>query len=159
TCLAPRSDAPVLLPAHLDLLSQTSLTPYPEPDIALFLHGKDRGVPEVRVLWRADLDPETTKSWVETIALCPPLSTESVSVPLYRLRDCLAEREQHDTTSDAEGESKPDTAKEAAGYRIRPCLAWRGRDGSSVSTRADEIFPGDVVVLPAAYGLAGIAQT
>jgi CRISPR-associated endonuclease/helicase Cas3 len=91
-CLAPRPDAPVLLPAHLDLLSQTAPTPHPEPDISRFLHGKDRGVPEVRVLWRADLDPDITALWVETIALCPPQSTESVSVPLYRLRRSPSEQ-------------------------------------------------------------------
>ena len=63
-----------------------------------------------------------------------------------------------DTTGDAEGGRKPDTATEA-GYHIRPCLTWRGRDRSSVAMYADEIFPGAVVVLPAAYGLTGIAQT
>jgi CRISPR-associated endonuclease/helicase Cas3 len=158
-CLAPRPDAPVLLPAHLDLLSQTAPTPHPEPDISLFLHGKDRGVPEVRVLWRADLDPEITESWVETIALCPPLSTESVSVPLYRLRGWLAERAEPDTTGDVEGEEKPDAATEPVYDHIRPCLPWRGADRSTVTTAAEAIFPGDVVVLPAAYGLTGIAQT
>jgi CRISPR-associated endonuclease/helicase Cas3 len=158
-CIAPRPDAPVLLPAHLDLLCQTAPIPHPEPNISLFLHGKDRGVPEVRVLWRADLDPKLTESWAETIALCPPLSTESVSVPLYRLKRWLAERAEPDTAGDVEGEEKPDAATEPVYDRIRPCLPWRGADRSTVTTTAEAILPGDVVVIPAAYGSAGIAQT
>jgi CRISPR-associated endonuclease/helicase Cas3 len=158
-CLAPQPDAPVLLPAHLDLLSQTAPTPLPEPDISLFLHGKDRGISEVRVVWRADLDLEATELWVETIALCPPLSMEAVSVPLYRLRRWLAGRAEPDIAGDVEGGEKPDTAIEYDRDHIRPCLPWRGCDRSAVAVSADEIFPGDVVVVPAAYGLAGLAQT
>jgi hypothetical protein len=158
-CLAPRPNAPVLLPAHLDLLCQTAPRPHPEPDISLFLHGKDRGAPEVRVLWRADLDPDATESWLETIALCPPLSTESVAVPLHRARRWLAESAELDTAGDVEGAEKPDTAKQDSRDRIRPCLLWRGRDRSKIAAVADAIFPGDVVVLPADYGLAGLAQT
>src|SRR5690606_16700655 len=55
--LAPAGEAPVLLPAHLDVLCQTAPAPAPEPDVQPFLHGKDRSVPEVQVVWRADLDP------------------------------------------------------------------------------------------------------
>ena len=71
-CLAPRPDAPVLLPAHLDLLCQTAPAPAVEPDISLFLHGKERGVPEVRVAWRADFSTDNRQAWKEMAALCPP---------------------------------------------------------------------------------------
>lgn len=158
-CLAPRPDAPVLLPAHLDLLSQTAPTPHPNPDVSLLLHGKDRGVPEVRVLWRADLTLKHPESWVETVALCPPLSTESVSVPLYRLRRWLAEQMEIDTQGDVEGGKKSEANNEDSSQRIRPCLTWRGRDRSRIVRAANGIFPGDVVVLPTAYGLTGLAQT
>jgi len=158
-CLAPRPDAPVLLPAHLDLLCQTAPTPHPNPDVSLFLHGKDRGMPEVRILWRADLTLKHPESWVETVALCPPLSTESVSVPLYRLRRWLAEQIEIDTTGDVEGGEKSEADNEDSSQRIRACLPWRGRDRSRVVRAANGIFPGDVVVLPAAYGLTGLTQT
>jgi CRISPR-associated endonuclease/helicase Cas3 len=36
---------------------------------------------------------------------------------------------------------------------------WRGRDRSAVAHSADEIAPGDVVVLPAAYGISGLGQS
>jgi len=82
SCLAPSPAAPALLPAHLDLLCQTAPVPHPEPDVQLFLHGKDRGAPEVRVLWRADLDPgEDDRTWLETVALCPPASGEMLAAP------------------------------------------------------------------------------
>jgi CRISPR-associated endonuclease/helicase Cas3 len=158
-CLAPRPDAPVLLPAHLDLLCQTEPTPHPNPDVSLFLHGKDRGVPEVRVLWRADLVLKHPESWVETIAICPPISTESVSVPLYRLRRWLAEQFDADTAGDVEGGQKSEADDKDSGQRIRACLPWRGRDRSRIVRSSNGIFPGDVVVLPAAYGLTGLAQT
>jgi CRISPR-associated endonuclease/helicase Cas3 len=163
-CLAPHPNAPVLLPAHLDLLCQTSPIPHPEPDIALFLHGKDRGAPEVRVLWRGDLSPDATEWWLEIVALCPPQTTESVAVPLHRLRRWLVDEagvdlDGLDMDGDVEGGGQPDLEEESGGNRIRPCIAWRGRDRSRLIRAASDLWPGDVIVLPSAYGLAGLAQT
>ena len=156
-CLAVGSDAPVLLPAHLDLLCQTSPFPHPEPDISLFLHGNEQHDAEVRVLWRGDLAPDETDPWLETVALCPPLSTETVSVPLHHLRRWLAENAADDDSGDvegatiSEGQSKP--------RNMRPCVAWRGRDRSRIARNTSELSPDDFIVLPAAYGLGELAQT
>jgi CRISPR-associated endonuclease/helicase Cas3 len=153
--LAPAPDAPVLLPAHLDLLSQTAPPPHPEPDVSLYLHGK-RGPPEVAVVWRADLAEDDTGAWVETVALCPPVSGEMLQAPLWRVRAWLAQRPVSDESADVEGTSgQPEEEQEG---RIRPCLLWRGRERSRVATRADAIGPGDVVVVPASYGIAGLGQ-
>ena len=70
--LAPSPDAPILLPAHLDLLCQTSPLPHPNPDIGIFLHGKGRSAAEVRVAFRCDLDPERPQDWAEIVSLCRP---------------------------------------------------------------------------------------
>ena len=164
-CLAPRDEAPVLLPAHLDLLCQTAPAPAVEPDISLFLHGKERGVPEVRIVWRADLPAGKQSEWGEIIALCPPVSGEMLSVPIYRLRAWLAEEtSEDDETSDVEGAvMASDSADDAQGVNnrnntIRPALVWRGRDNSRVADRASAIKPNDVIIVPAAYGMPEAGQ-
>ncbi|MCP5550140.1 MAG: type I-U CRISPR-associated helicase/endonuclease Cas3 [Akkermansiaceae bacterium] len=152
--LAPKAEAPMLLPAHLDLLCQTSPTPHPEPDISLFLHGKERGAPEVRVLWRADLAEDCEDDWAEIVALCPPNSLEMLSVPLYRLRNWLGKSASVDDGSDVEGvDASPDRKGSC-----RPVLCWRGRDKSGLAKKLGQIRPGDTIVIPARYGMDGLAQ-
>lgn len=153
--LAPAPDAPVLLPAHLDLFCQTSPAPEPEPDVQLYLHGKGRGAPEVRVVWRADLGPGDARTWVEVVALCPPVGGEMLSVPLYRLRAFLA-GEPGEDTSDVEG--VPETPGNGA-PRSKPFLLWRGRDRSRVLRNPRLIASNDVVVLPASYGIEPLGQS
>ncbi len=173
--LAPTADAPILLPAHLDLLCQTAPRPVPEPDVSLFLHGKERGAPEVRVLWRADL-PETVpsepireneESWLETLSLLPPTSPEMLSVPLYRLRHWLTE-DHAEKADDSDVEGLPEEWALEKGKMPRHharsafCL-WRGRDRfgerrSLVTCDVRAIRPGDIVVLPAELGIIGLGQ-
>jgi CRISPR-associated endonuclease/helicase Cas3 len=152
--LAPSPDAPTLLPAHLDLLTQTAPVPHPEPDISLYLHGKP-AAPEVSVVWRCDLPVEDTQTWLETIALCPPVSAEMLQAPVWRLRTWLAGRVEADDSPDIEGAGRAHGPGEG---RARPFLLWRGRDRSRVATDPEEIRPGDVVVVPAGYGIDGLGQ-
>ncbi len=150
----PVESAPALLPAHLDLLCQTAPAPHPEPDISLYLHGRP-SPPDVFVVWRCDLAPHDTTTWVETVALCPPVTGEMLQVPLWRLRRWLAERAGADNAADVEGVGE---TQEDEDGRVRPCVLWRGRDMSVVTTAAAEIAPRDVVVVPASYGIAGLGQ-
>lgn len=153
--LAPTVNAPILLPAHLDLLCETSPTPRPEPDVSLYLHGT-HGPPEARVVWRCDLSPQNIPTWLETVALCPPASGEMLSVPLWRLRTWLAQAGAADDWADIEGVS---VGAEETSRSLRPCLLWRGRDRSRVANSADDIAPGEVVIVPAAYGIEGLGQS
>lgn len=153
--LAPTVDAPILLPAHLDLLCETSPTPRPEPDVSLYLHGR-HGPPEVRVVWRCDLSPDNVRAWIETVALCPPASGEMLSVPLWRLRIWLGQAGVPDDSADIEGVSLD---AEGTSLSLRPCLLWRGRDRSKVAKSAGDIAPGEVVIVPAAYGIEGLGQS
>ena len=162
-CLAPRPNAPFLLPAHLDLLCQTAPTPQPEPDIQLFLHGTDQGVPEVRIVWRADLRQANTETWAETIALCPPNSGEMLSAPLHAVRNSLADGVAGDEdAADVEGGHFGIRADPtSAGRRIRPALVWSGRnkDRSRVRRRSSDIRPNDVVIVPSEYGIGEVGQS
>jgi CRISPR-associated endonuclease/helicase Cas3 len=160
--LAPRPDAPVLLPAYLDLLCQTAPTPAVEPDINLFLHGKEKSSPETRVVWRADLTLDRRQIWKEAVALCPPVSGEMLSVPLYRLHAWLANREaESKEIGDVEGAGYDDGAADGTGDngRSRHFLVWRGRDQSEVSHQQQKIKPNDVIVVPAAYGIPTAGQS
>jgi len=150
--LAPTENAPTLLPAHLDLLCQTAPPAQPEPDVSLYLHGRP-GPPEVSVVWRCDLAPDRSDDWREIVALCPPVSGEMLQAPLWRVRAWLAEKIEPDDSADLEGSGE--AADHEVG-RIRPCLLWRGRDRSVVASNARAIASGDVVVVPAGYGIAGL---
>jgi CRISPR-associated endonuclease/helicase Cas3 len=152
--LAPVNQAPILLPSHLDLLCETAPTPAPEPDIALYLHGT-HGIPEVRVVWRCDLSLQKSETWNETVALCPPSSGEMLTVPLWLFRKWLASVPAIDDAGDVEG-ILDDPADAVPPTRL--CLLWRGRDRSKL-VHGDEVGPGDVVIVPAAYGMESLGQS
>jgi CRISPR-associated endonuclease/helicase Cas3 len=81
-----------------------------------------------------------------------------LSVPIWRLRTWLARANAPDESTDIEG---VDAEGEQTSPSIRPCLLWRGRgrDRSKVTKSADDIAPGDLVVLPAEYGIEGLGQS
>ncbi|HOU55010.1 MAG TPA: type I-U CRISPR-associated helicase/endonuclease Cas3 [Myxococcota bacterium] len=149
----PSSDAPLLFPVYCDLLVQTGPQPSVSPDPSLFLHGPDRGVPEVQIVWRSDLDPESTEHWASTISLCPPLAIEALPVPLYLARAWLAEDSKR--LSQDEGGDLPDP-REDEDNRVdghsRPFLKWAGPKESEVITDPRLLSPGDVLVVPCSYG-------
>lgn len=154
--LAPAPAAPLLLPSHLDLLCQTSPRPQVEPHVPFYLHGLDRGVPEVRVVWRTDLDENDTDNWPEIVAMCPPSSAEAVAVSLYRVRRWLAQVPSADDSGDVEGALD---SEQQARELIRSALVWQGRDRSRVCAVASELGPNDLVVVPTSYGIEGVAQS
>jgi CRISPR-associated endonuclease/helicase Cas3 len=152
--VAQSKDAPVLLPAHLDLLCQTAPPAHPQPDISLYLHGKPTS-PEVSVVWRCDLPETDPERWVEIVSLCPPVSGEMLQVPLWRVRAWLAQGRLVEDFGDVEGVSAQSPEDQA---RLRPCLLWRGRDHSWVTTAAADLRPGDVLVVPSSYGIEDLGQ-
>ncbi len=179
SCLAPAKDAPILLPAHLDMLCQTHPVPHPAPDVDLFLHGKDRGAPEARIIWRADLNnenEESRKQWPEIVAACPPTSLETLSVPLFRLQQWLeTPKVKDDYFGDVEGvgDLSPENDEEkdkTEEQQNRHFLRWRGRRKEKKSEKKEnpstavlenpkEIAPGDLVVVPADYGIDGLGHS
>jgi CRISPR-associated endonuclease/helicase Cas3 len=66
--LSPKAHAPILLPSHLDAWVQTAPIPEPDPDVALWLHGPERGLADVQIVWRADLSLELLARAVDGVA-------------------------------------------------------------------------------------------
>lgn len=161
------SDAPVLMPDHLDLLCQTSDEVWPDPDVSLWLHGPQRNDPDVQICWRADvmerkfpkdasegvavLSPLSENDFIHTVSLCPPTSAECLSVSLKRVMAWLSSVVKQkklgaDTTADLPefGEST-DFERLTLPPAFRP-LAWRGLDRSVLITQLQDIRPGDTLV-------------
>jgi CRISPR-associated endonuclease/helicase Cas3 len=161
--LAPRAHAPILLPAHMDAWVQTSPIPVPDPDVALWLHGPERGTADVQIVWRADLtetlldealrSAEALELVLTMVEVLPPVSAETMSVPYVAVRRWL-ERRAEPNVADVEGApEEPDDTKGAPELKPRPALVWRGEKSEVVSATA--LRPGQTIVVPADYG--GIA--
>lgn len=156
--LAPSAslDAPVLMPAYLDLWCQTAPQPATDPDVSLFIHGPQGGEPDVQVCWRCDLarDAEGNHAiaphlWTDLVALLPPTSAECMRLPLSRMRRWLNDTLRDDTTGDAMGAAEADaSAPMQADRRIPTGVLWRGGEASTLLRTVDQLKPGDTVVLP-----------
>lgn len=143
---APSSDAPVLFPAHLDCWVQTNPKPDLDPDPALFLHGPRRaGEPDVLVVFRDDLGT-VEEEWANIVALCPPSSSEAVSVPISTFKKWLSAGNSDDHSSDLEGAltAQEDDEDEDGG---RFALCWQGPGKSEPIRYAKDVKPNRVYVL------------
>lgn len=145
-----QTDAPVLLPAHLDALVQTSPSPRLSPDPALLLHGPNSQEEDVQLVWRADLPEEISEAnrpaLDAVLQALPPAAHETLSIPLYALKAFLRQEPDVDVI-DLEG----GTDKEGRGSQTgKPVYVWQGKDNGKV-VNPSEIKPGNIVVLPASY--------
>jgi CRISPR-associated endonuclease/helicase Cas3 len=138
-------DAPMLLPAHLDALVQTSPQPTPEPFIDYFLHGPERGSPDVYVAWRGDISDENWRDWAEIVRQCPPSSAEAMPVPLWTFRRWLQELPSKD---ESDNEIVAQTEREETDSAKQRLLVWNGAEGAFPTRLPSKIFPGAMVVLP-----------
>lgn len=161
--LAPsaRLDAPVMLPAYLDLWCQTTPRPAPDPDVSLFLHGPQRGEPDVQVCWRADIgesrDHPTSEQWADVVALVPPTTAECMSVPMSRLRRWLIDQandaaDHGDLLGVAADESDEDGRVLGPLVLKHHGVLWRGIKDSSLIQSPDDLRPGDTLVMPVSAG-------
>lgn len=146
-----RAYCPLLLPAYLDLWSQTSPEPFPSPDVAPFLHGPDtRASADVQVVWRADLNEvEKPHGWAENVSLAVPALREALPVPVWAARRWLKDLDGAGDVPDVFDHVAPE--QQRTKERGRPALRWRGPNQSEV-VHADAIAPGDTLVVPASYG-------
>ncbi|MCY4211121.1 MAG: type I-U CRISPR-associated helicase/endonuclease Cas3 [Gammaproteobacteria bacterium] len=154
---APSVNAPVMLPAHVDCWAQTSPTPNPSPDVALFLHGPREGAADVQVCWRADLNLTNDagqKEAIEVLFLCPPSSSESLSVPFKVFKHWLAGSGGEDNSADLEGaQAGADIEEATSPVHGANVILWRGPETKQEHITADpaDIRPGDVIVIPVGH--------
>lgn len=156
------TDAPVMLPAHVDAWAQTSPTPSPDPEVSLFLHGPRRGTPEAQVCWRADLQEGMNEGLqIDIVSLCPPVSSECISTPIHVLRRWIegAGSNASSDDSDLEGNPAPAGGDPRNDRQIRhKVLCWRGPEESYLiagPAALRDLRPGDTVVIPAELGEQG----
>ncbi len=152
--LSPVGQAPVILPAYLDCWVQTSPTPAADPDVTPFLHGPQRDMAEVQVCWRADL-PEilNQQTWVETLSLCPPVTSECLPVPLHVFRTWMRTQAKFiDFSGDSSETSEPPQREKCDEIPRCAALIWCGPNKSRVLDRVSNIHPGDTIVLRAQGG-------
>jgi CRISPR-associated endonuclease/helicase Cas3 len=152
--LAPKVDAPVLLPAHLDLLSQTSPVPAQDVPVALFLHGPELEPDSVTVVWRADIDPAAMddEATSRLLDLVPPRAGEAIELPLWAVRAWLA-RETGRLEALADSPGRPEGEEErGAPLEEQRVFRWRGREADSGWIGFREIRPGDTIVVPTVVG-------
>ncbi len=150
--LAPKPNAPTLLPAYLDLWAQTAPAPSQLPDVSLWLHGPSSGPADVQVVWRADLTEEVlqrgdVEAATAIVAAVRPSSLEAMSLPFMTARAWLANLLARDL-GDTEGATPDDSDEpETEGRRA---LRWRGDESEIVDAKS--LKPGHTIVVPASYG-------
>jgi CRISPR-associated endonuclease/helicase Cas3 len=167
--LAPKAYAPVLLPSHLDAWVQTAPIPNPDPDVALWLHGPDRGPADVQIVWRGDLtrdlldlaggdDREAAEAQdlaLSMVDALPPVSAEAMTVPFLAAKRWL-DGQPEPESFDVEGAKE----EEEVGYEPQPehpprsAVRWQGENSAIIT--AKDLGPGQTVVVPSSYG--GIAH-
>jgi CRISPR-associated endonuclease/helicase Cas3 len=157
---ATAPDAPLLRPADVTLLSWTAPVPAVDPAVSLFLHGPKSGPADVQIVWRADvaedqLRKQHAEAYVahlaEVLALVPPHAGETLAMPVWAARRWLRHEAGAADTADLEGTS--DVPDERGRHRDRPAFRWAGAESERTKrVWPADIRPGDVIVVPAAYG-------
>ena len=152
---APLSPSPLLLPGHLDLWSQTSPRPMPDPDVAPFLHGLQAlEAADVLLVWRADVTPDDPDGSLAAVAVAPPVVEEALPLPVAMVRTWLAGQANAADVVDVEGVVARSNLKQTQrphSRGLQKVLRWRG-PGESTFVNPSGIAPGDTLVLPAIRG-------
>ena len=154
---AQRENAPVLMPAYLNLWAQTSPIPVVDPAVELFLHGITPPSAEVSIVWRndiaeADFARDSGSDLEVLMRLVPPRAEEAVTVPLWVARKWLAGAVNLGNISDAPGRYKTED-DEPTPANGRKAFRWAGfGEPRTATVTPAELKPNDLLVVPASYG-------
>jgi len=152
---APKADAPVLMPAYVDLWSQTSPIPTADPEVSLFLHGADRSPATVQIVWRADFDLDRDDFDAKALLTAmPPKPGEMIEVSRTAARRWLQAPVTERAAPDADFADSPDREQDsAAGARGRSAFRWAGPESDRTGlVYARNLRPNDLIVVPDTYG-------
>ena len=130
----PDAQPPTMFPGYLDQWSETRPAPHPDPEISLWLHGKEQDPDrDVSLIFRADIEQPKSNALdertAESLEFIPPLPEEAVSIPLWQARAFIEDR-----------------ASEEEPWVIR----WSSEGPTSISSR--QLSVGDVLVVPSGWG-------
>lgn len=158
----PPLNAPILLLPHIEAWAQTKPAPTLEPDIAPFLHGKRKQVPDVHVVWRQDLtqdlllrasqDAELEGQIADFLVWLPPTPAESLDVPIWAVREWLEGAVVQPLLADFDSAGM-DAVDPKDPKQMDRRMAWRWeKSGVKHVVAPNDIHPGDTVLVPAGYG-------
>ena len=156
---SPKMDAPVLMPAYLDLWAQTSQVPAADPSVDLFLHGKQTSSAEVSLVWRgdlrrSDLSAENRDAIAHLLSLAPPRASEAVELPIWAARRLVSgDDRDSEEVADIRARAEPASSESPGLETGRSAFRWAGRDDDrTMVIEPTDIRPGDVLILPSEVG-------
>lgn len=138
---APRLQAPLLLPTHMQAWVQTNPVPVVDPPIDWFLHGIDNSQqPDVAVVWRWDRSGEALR-------LVPPRTAEYLQVPIGAVKSWLAGGAEA-PVSDVSA-SGDESDREEADQANPPVdwVRWAGFQDGPQKISLGDIRPGDILIV------------
>lgn len=153
-----KPDAPVLMPAYVDLWTQTSPIPACDPEAALFLHGTRRAQPSVTIVWRADVEESQAGRTADVLALAPPRAAEVIEVPIWAARKWLSFVKQRGKNKAAEGDAAdfsdaPEAVGEENSEPGERVFRWRGAGSERTEwISPNGLRPNDMIVVPCEFG-------
>lgn len=146
-----KTDAPILRPADVMLLSWSAPVPAIDPAIWLFLHGPQAGMADVAIVWRADLKEDALDEAAEVLALVSPHIGEILAVPLWAVRAWLSGMEAEAAeTADLEGIPAREAPQATRRNNPRRAFRWAGAESPKTGVIVpNALRPGDTIVVPA----------
>ncbi|MBF0612887.1 MAG: type I-U CRISPR-associated helicase/endonuclease Cas3 [Magnetococcales bacterium] len=141
-------NSPILLPAHMDLLAQTSPIPRPDPELAPYLHGPQSGNTDIHLIFRDDIedDYQIEKSVAAIVGMLPPSSLEAISLPLHVVKSWLTKKTVYPLSDVERGDS--DNAKEETDQKV---FIWQKMEESTIDS-INNVKPGNTLVVPTSWG-------
>ena len=127
----------------------------------MFLHGSERTLTGVSIVWRSDVSGDNLKDAKpgdldELIRLVPPRASEAVDVPLWAAQAWLRRMGRDpplDAVSDAPGRETEVLGATVNREDARCAFRWAGTGDSCTGVvQPEDLRTGDMLIVPAEYG-------